>query len=242
MIQKSFLFVLTLLLFNTNLFGDGKQSECFPKAMPNTCPLEEGDIIFQESFSKQAPFIKLATDSRWSHVGIAMKEKGKWVVYEAIQPTSKTPLYSFIFRYPNRPVIDIKRLQRNAKLTFDNNKDVVRKYLQTQVKRKVPYDLLFEWGDNKLYCSEYVYKALRQIGLRVGEIELVKDLPGYEDPKVLALARYRWNKLKKTPFDIKEWEVEQILTPASMYRYPEAKTVCSNVKSQSAVLRLKPCF
>ncbi|MDA8793900.1 YiiX/YebB-like N1pC/P60 family cysteine hydrolase [Bacteriovoracaceae bacterium] len=239
-------FIMTISLL-TNLFADNSKKGC---------PLEEGDIIFQESFSKQAPFIKLATDSSWSHVGIVMKERNKWVVYEAIQPTSKTPLYSFVFRYPNNPVVEVKRLQENAKLTFENNKDVVRKYLKKQVSRRVPYDLLFEWGDNKLYCSEYVYKALRQIGLRVGEIELIKDLPGYSDPKVLALAKYRWNKLKKTTFDIKEWEVERILTPESMFRFPDAKCVFTNSKSKSAsnecivqntrskssLIKLSPCY
>jgi len=48
----------------------------------------DGDIIFHESLSGQSKALKLATKSRYTHVGIMFKENGKWIVYEAAQPVN----------------------------------------------------------------------------------------------------------------------------------------------------------
>lgn len=57
-----FLFYLLLIYFLLNF-------HIFPKEI-DISKLKEGDIIFQETKSEQGTAIKLATNSRYTHVGI----------------------------------------------------------------------------------------------------------------------------------------------------------------------------
>ncbi len=47
-------------------------------------PLQDGDIVFQASFSQQSKAVEIATNSPYSHCGIVFYENGKAYVYEAV--------------------------------------------------------------------------------------------------------------------------------------------------------------
>lgn len=68
--------------------------------------LEEGDIIFHESLSEQATAIKLATKSRYTHVGIIFKYGNTYKVLEAVEPVKLTDLNSFITQRNKGSVCD----------------------------------------------------------------------------------------------------------------------------------------
>jgi hypothetical protein len=70
----------------------------------------EGDIIFQTSLSSQSKAIQLATKSKYSHVGIIFKEKGKFYVFEAAKTVKMTPLDEWIKRGKDEKYV-IKRLK-----------------------------------------------------------------------------------------------------------------------------------
>nr|HPI23547.1 YiiX/YebB-like N1pC/P60 family cysteine hydrolase [Spirochaetota bacterium] len=78
-------------------------------AAPDFSRLAEGDIIFQETSGRQSDAIALATKSRYTHVGIVFREKGRWMVLEAVQPVSSIALERWIARGVKRHYV-VKRL------------------------------------------------------------------------------------------------------------------------------------
>ena len=57
-----------------------------------TTSLQVGDIIFQSSKSGQSYAVQLATGSKYSHVGMIIKDQGELKVIEAVQPVKITSL------------------------------------------------------------------------------------------------------------------------------------------------------
>ncbi|RYZ87602.1 MAG: hypothetical protein EOP06_12420 [Proteobacteria bacterium] len=103
-------------------------------------------------------------------MGILFREEGRWVVAEAIQPVKLTPLSAFIARGKNRSYL----IYRIPSLTNSQKSD-----LRMQAKRFLGkrYDIYFEWTDELIYCSEFVYKTFRAaLGLEVGVIQKFRDL------------------------------------------------------------------
>ena len=135
--------------------------------------LKEGDIIFQTSTSSQSKAIQLATKSKYSHIGIILKsDKSKendFVVLEAVQPVKYTPLQEWIERGENSHFV-VKRLKNAETLLTDKAikkmKNMGEKFLGKN------YDLYFEWSDEKIYCSELVWKIYKEtLNIEVGKLE-----------------------------------------------------------------------
>lgn len=135
--------------------------------------LKNGDLIFQTSLSSQSKAIQYATNSKYSHCGIIYNEKGKYYVFEAIQPVKLTPLDEWIARGKNGHFV-IKRLKNADQILT----------VETLQKMKVEgdhfigknYDLTFEWSDDKIYCSELIWKIYqRAAGVELGKLEKLKD-------------------------------------------------------------------
>lgn len=121
---------------------------------------QNGDIIFQTSKSSQSQAIQLATDSKYSHMGIIYSIDGKLFVYEAVQPVKLTPFPEWINRGENGHYV-VKRLKNSKKILTDKNLDKMK-----QVGEKFSgkdYDLYFEWSDSRIYCSELVWKICMDI-------------------------------------------------------------------------------
>lgn len=145
---------------------------------------QDGDIIFHQSQGPQAPAIKEATGSIWTHVGMIFYRNNQWQVAEAVQPVRWTPLSSFISRGKNQAY----RIYRVPGL-----KPEQRKELRTQVDSFIgkDYDIYFEWSDDHIYCSELVYKAYRRAtGVEVGTVQKFRDL-NLNGPYVKELIRQR---------------------------------------------------
>lgn len=60
--------------------------------------LQEGDIVFIESQSSQAPYIKVGTMSKWTHCGIVVNTSEGLKVLEASKTVRLTPFNTFIGR------------------------------------------------------------------------------------------------------------------------------------------------
>ena len=147
-------------------------------------PIKEGDLIFHESTSSQSEELMLSTRSKYTHMGIIHIINGKFYVYEAVQPVGFTPLDKWISRGKNKHHV-IKRL-RNADelLTHDNikkMKEIGKHYFGRD------YDNLFQWNDNKIYCSELVWKIYKNaLNVEIGKLQKFKDFD-LTNPKVKAL-------------------------------------------------------
>lgn len=130
---------------------------------------QTGDIIFQISKSSQSEAIQLATHSDYSHMGIIYELKGQMFVYEAVQPVKFTPLKQWINRGKDGHYV-IKRLKNSdeilTKETLIKMKKVGEKFMGKN------YDLYFEWSNEKIYCSELVWKIYKKgAGIEIGELE-----------------------------------------------------------------------
>jgi len=128
--------------------------------------VRDGDVIFQESRSKQSEAIRQATGSRYTHVGLVFGAGTDAPhVLEAVQPVRRTPLGAWIkrgegahfvlMRLRDRETQDITALERAAEQFLGRN-----------------YDATFDWSDERIYCSELVWKAYdRAAHIRLGDPE-----------------------------------------------------------------------
>ncbi len=146
---------------------------------------QDGDIIFHTCPSSQSQAIQLATESPYSHVGVIHIRNGKPYVYEAISRVSLTPLKRWIKRGENEHFI-VKRLEEG--LTPTQKTKLAKEGMKY---RGAAYDLLFEWSDTKMYCSELVWKIFKSIGLQLSPTRPMKDYR-FDHPVVQKLLRERW--------------------------------------------------
>lgn len=187
------------------IFGCGKQSVGQP---------HDGDIIFQTSQSSQSAAIQIATHSKYSHMGIIFFKEGKPYVFEAGRTVQYTPLKQWIDRGIGRRYV-IKRLINAEKVMTGQ---AIEKLKSVAVKfRGLPYDLAFEWSDDRIYCSELVWKIYeRSLGLKVGRTKKLRDFDLSND-----IVK---NKMKERygdhiPFD------ETVISPGDMFSSELLKTV-----------------
>ncbi|HEX8545622.1 MAG TPA: YiiX family permuted papain-like enzyme [Cytophagaceae bacterium] len=135
--------------------------------------IKDGDLIFQTSLSGQSKAIQLATKSKYSHCGLIYRDGKDFYVFEAIQPVKRTPLERWIARGKGGKYV-IKRLK--------NAEEVLTPQVLSKMKKVGEefngknYDLTFEWSDEKIYCSELIWKVYqRASGLEIGKLEKLND-------------------------------------------------------------------
>jgi uncharacterized protein YycO len=176
---------------------------CFAATAPAAEPLRDGDIIFHASRSAQSLAIQRATHSPYSHMGIIIHRDAKPFVLEAIAKVQYTPLRQWIAR-GDRQAYVIKRLR--APMT-----EAQARRLRESAARYVgkPYDLYFEWSDQRIYCSELVWKMYRDaLGIEVGTRQKLREFD-LADPVVKAKLRERYGG--NIPMD------EPVISPTAMF-------------------------
>ena len=179
--------------------------------------IKNGDIIFQTSLARQSLAIQLATKSKYSHCGIIFKDGDDYSVFEAVQPVKYTPLYKWIARGQDGHYV-IKRL-KNADQILTSNVFSEISQICGQFKGR-SYDLNFEWSDNKMYCSELVWKIYKQAtGLEIGKLQKLSDFDlSSEVVKQKMIERYGNN----IPMN------ETVISPAAMFESNLLVTVKEN--------------
>jgi hypothetical protein len=168
--------------------------------------VQEGDIIFQTSRSRQSQAIQLATKSKYSHMGIIFKDQGRFYVYEAVQPVKKTLLAEWIARGQDQKYV-LKRLKNHDRIltfqTLANMKKMGESFMGKD------YDLTFEWSDQRMYCSELVWKIYKQgAGVEVGRLQRLGDFD-LSDARVKAELQERFGQ--RIPVN------EIIISPAAIF-------------------------
>jgi hypothetical protein len=176
-----------------------------------------GDIVFQTSRSSQSLAIQLATKSRYSHMGIVYLRDGQPFVYEAVQPVMLTPLDAWTAR-GERGHFVAKRLRDADSLLTAERLQAMRTVGERFVGKD--YDLYFEWSDDRIYCSELVWKVFDEgAGIEIGERQTIADFD-LAHPVVQAKLRERYGE--RIPTD------EVVVSPAAMFAAPELETVFEN--------------
>lgn len=135
--------------------------------------LRDGDLIFQTSLSGQSRAIQEATGSKYSHCGIIYRDGCDYFVYEAVQPVKSTPLAQWIARGKGGHYV-VKRLAGADSLLTERNIAAMRREAARFAGRD--YDLTFGWSDDRLYCSELIWKIYdRALGIRLGNLQRLGD-------------------------------------------------------------------
>ncbi len=179
----------------------------------NNSPYQNGDIIFHSSLSEQSMAIQLVTESPYSHVGLLYEDNGKWYVYEAIRTVQRTPLENWIARGKNKHYV-VKRLKNQSLL----NKESLQKMKKVgQRFHGKAYDLKFEWSDEKLYCSELVWKVYDQaLGLELGKLQQIKDFNVSH-----SLVQRKIKERYGTTLPLEQW----VISPACIFESKQLETV-----------------
>ena len=158
--------------------------------------LREGDIVFTGSPAGQGAAITAATGSPLTHCGVVFRRDGALMVLEAVQPVRVVPLVVFMRGgSPDRfTVRRLKRMPESADL------DKARAWATKQVGRN--YDSRFEWGDERLYCSELVWKLFDQAGVELCPLRKIGDY-NLSHPTVRRLIESRYGSIDRLPKDAK---------------------------------------
>ena len=183
----------------------------------NNEKFQNGDLIFHISKSEQSEAIQLATKSEYSHCGLIYKKENDFFVAEAIQPVSLTPLNEWIARGENGHYV-VKRLKNADQILTP---DILKK-MKMEGEKFIGknYDFNFNWNDDKIYCSELVWKIYkRATGIEIGKLEKLGDFDLTNNKVITVLAdRYKNN----IPVN------EIVISPASIFNCNLLYTVKEN--------------
>jgi uncharacterized protein YycO len=139
-------------------------------------------------------------------MGIIYENEGSYFVYEAVQPVKLTPLEAWIRRGKNGHYV-IKRLA-NASQVLTSATLAKMKQIGERFKGK-SYDIYFEWSDDKIYCSELVWKIYKEAtGIEIGHLEKLSDFD-LSHNAVKAKMKERYG----TAIPVNE----QVISPAAMF-------------------------
>ena len=184
---------------------------CAASTLARAAAPRDGDIIFQTSRSAQSAAIQRATHSPYSHVGIIFMRDGKPQVFEAIGTIQYTPLSKWVARGEGGRYV-IKRLKRSL-----TEKQAAQLRAAAEAFEGKSYDLYFEWSDQRIYCSELVWKVYdRAIGVKVGNLQKLREFD-LTDPAVRAKMRERYGT--RVPLD------EPVISPGAQFDSPLLETV-----------------
>jgi len=172
-----------------------------------------GDIIFQETRSGQAEAVKRATGSKYSHVGIIYFKNKRAYVFEAVQPVKLTPLSEFIAHGTKKQYV-VKRLRDTSSLTAATEQKM---YVVAKRQLGKNYDWVFGWSDERIYCSELVWKIYQKgAGIELVAPRKLKDF-NLSDPVVQKKLAERYGK--KIPYE------EPVVSPGQLFESALLETI-----------------
>ena len=194
-------YTITTKNFNNN------QNPFQTKNKVQSTTLKDGDIIFKTSQSSQCEAIRISTKSKFSHCGIIFFIDNMPMVLEAVQPVKITAFDKWVLNGKNNDYV-VKRLIDADKITALPNKIKMQEYGKSLLAKD--YDLYFGWEDDKIYCSELVWKIYKY-GANV-ELCPTQKLSDFdlEHPKVKAILQQRYgNKIPVTQTVVSPAKIEK---------------------------------
>lgn len=150
-------------------------------------------------------------------MGLIYILNGRYYVYEAIQPVTLTRLEDWIKRGDGGHYV-VKRLANSTIVLTQENREKMKK-LGERFKNK-NYDQYFEWSDDRVYCSELVYKIYQEsLGIEIGEMQKLRTFD-LSSPIVKAKMKERYGT--KIPFE------EPVISPGAMFASDKLITVAQH--------------
>lgn len=130
-----------------------------------------GDVIFQSfPHSPLTDVIESVSSSPYSHCGVVVVRGNDVFVCEAIGPVQDMPLEAWIQRGRNQ-AFAVYRLNDRYQSKVGAFVEAVESYSGR------PYDIHYQFDEEKIYCSELVFKAFkRTTGEELGAVKKLGDL------------------------------------------------------------------
>lgn len=185
-----------------------------------------GDFVFFESTTPQAHAIRVATGSRYTHMGIVDRNDDGFHVIEAGRTVTETPLAEFI----GRGVGGEYAVYRVADLTDELAAAALE---EARTYMGAPYDIFFRIGTEAIYCSELPYHAFGAVGVELGTVERLGDLD-IDTPEGREIFLSRWQEHPDCLADGLDrdgcWSLvqgQEIVTPVSIALDPGVERVFS---------------
>lgn len=145
-------------------------------------------------------------------MGILFKEGKRWYVYEATGPVKLTPWSEWI-GHGEHDSYSVRRLVRQRLLA----QEVTKLRKACDVYKGKPYDPYFGWSNDKIYCSELVWKAYKS-GLGI-ELARPRSLSTFDlsPPPVRKKLKERYGS--QIPLN------EKAVSPADIFESPLLEAV-----------------
>ena len=218
--MKKYILPALLTLATLGMFYAQNQSFASSKSVAvetDSPEVQSGDLIFQTSLSGQSKAVQLATKSKYSHCGIIYKEGKNVYVFEAIQPVKRTPLNKWIARGQGGKYV-VKRLKNADEVLTPTALEKMKK-VGDQFNGK-NYDLTFEWSDDRIYCSELIWKIYqRATGIEIGKLGTLRDFD---------LSSNTVRKKMKERYGNNVPMNETVISPAAIFESELLMTVIAN--------------
>lgn len=214
---KKIILVFCIAVVGVFVFLSATKSPVLDSISKTQNQFKNGDIIFQTSQSEQCEAVRIATNSKFSHCGIIYIENGKTYVYEAVQPVKMTLLSDWI-RHGEGNKYVVKRLQDADKLLNNEVMEKMKSYGKTLNNKN--YDIYFEWSNDKIYCSELVWKIYKEgANIELCPLQKLKEF-NLEHPLVKTILNERYGNA--VPLN------EDVVAPSQIVESDKLITVFDN--------------
>jgi len=142
-------------------------------------------------------------------MGLVLMRDGKPFVLEAVARVQITPFPEWVRQGEGGRYV-AKRLRDGTLLSDPAKLSALRRAAQAFAGR--PYDPYFEWSDERLYCSELVWKAYdRGLGVHLGALA---PLSSFDLSSRLVKGKLTERYGEKVPLD------ERVISPAAIFASP----------------------
>lgn len=158
--------------------------------------------------------LQIATRSNITHTGVIFFKMGQPYVIEAINPVKITSLQKFI----NRGLEARYSVKRTKIPLSESELNMMMEYGKKQLGK--PYDLKFEWSNNKIYCSELVWKMYDYAGIPLSDLKKFSDFN-----LNLPIVKQAVNARYSGQININE----PVISPIDLYNSEKLKTVYSSL-------------
>ena len=175
--------------------------------------LKDGDIIFHTSKSQQSLMLQKITKSPFTHCGIIFYRNGKQYVIEAVQPVKITPLQSWIDRGVDKRYAVLRVWSGLTK----EQKNKMYAYAKNQLGKN--YDIKFQWSNDKIYCSELVWKCYKSASIHLSNPKKFKNY-NLTSPIAMKAIKNRYGNTFNPE--------ELVVSPKDIYNSGELKIIFNN--------------
>jgi hypothetical protein len=181
-----------------------------PEVDPAVLDLKDGDVVFQHLTGKLGSVIAEVTESPLTHCGMVVHRRGEPYVIEAIGPVRYIAFKKWVAQGDQGHFSQMR-------LKSASEEQIAKTVTAAETLLGLPYDIQYDFDDEKIYCSELVYKAyLRGGEIEVGSKEALRDLNWKGSEKFIRVLAGG-----ELPLD------RQMVTPVSISRDPKFKLMYS---------------